>query len=106
MRDYTICPIINGLSDHDAQSISVHSFIQRPPHKKYRFTRKINEHTINDCLIKLSFENWETVFSTDEVNRMFNSFLDTYLKIFNSNFPLKRVHITHTHTHKIKTGLL
>jgi len=75
MRDYTICPIINGLSDHDAQSISIHSFIQKPPHKKYRFTRKINEHTINDFLIKLSYENWETVFSTDEVNKMFDSFL-------------------------------
>ena len=46
MRDYTICPTINGLSDHDAQSISIHSFIQRPPNKKYRFTRKINEHTM------------------------------------------------------------
>lgn len=94
MRDYTICPIINGLSDHDAQSISIHSFIPRPPHKKYRFTRKINEHTINDFLLKLSYENWETVFTTDEVNEMFNSFLDTYLKIFNCSFPLKRVHIT------------
>jgi len=94
MRDYTIRPIINGLSDHDAQSISIHSLIQRPPHKQYSFTRKINEHTINDFLIKLSYENWETVFSTDEVNKMFNSFLDTYLKIFNFSFPLKRVYIT------------
>ena len=94
MGDYSICPIINGLSDHDAQYISLHSFIMRPPLKKYRFIRKINEHTINDFLIKLSYENWETVFSTEDVNKMFNSFLDTYLQIFNSSFPLKRVYIT------------
>ena len=106
MRDYTICPIINGLSDHDAQSISIHSFIQKPPHKKYRFTRKINEHTINDFLVKLSYENWESVFYTDEVNKMFDSFLDTYLKIFNSSVPLKRVHITKKIILVIKTGLL
>jgi len=97
-----------GLSDHDAQSTSIHSLIQRPPHKQYRFTRKINEHTINDFLIKLSYKNWETVFSTDEVNKMFNSFLDTYLKIFNSSFPLKRVHITKKNNNKswITLGIL
>jgi exonuclease III len=94
MRDYTVCPIINGLSDHDAQSISIHSFTLRPPYKKYKLTRKINEHTINDFLTKLSYENWETVFSTDDVNKMFNSFLDTYLKNFYSSFPLKKVYIT------------
>ena len=64
---------------------------KRPPLKKYRFVRKINEHTINDFLIKLGYENWETVFSPEDVNKMFNSFLDTYLQIFNSSFPLKRV---------------
>ena len=42
MGDYSICPIINGLSDHDAQSISIHSFNLRPPPKKCRFIRKIN----------------------------------------------------------------
>ena len=100
MGDYSVCPIINGLSDHDAQYISLHSFIMRPPLKKYRFIRKINEHTINDFLIKLGYENWETVFSTEDVNKMFNSFLDTYLQIFNSSFPLKRV------KKKKKPGLL
>jgi hypothetical protein len=28
------CPIINGLSDHDAQSITLHSFNLSPPTKK------------------------------------------------------------------------
>jgi hypothetical protein len=53
--------------------------------------RKINEHTINDFLLKLSYETWDTVFSTDNVKEMFNSFLDSYLKIIYSSFPLKRV---------------
>jgi hypothetical protein len=55
--------------------------------------RKINEYTINDFLLKLSYETWDTVFSTDNVNDMVNSFLDTYLKIFYSSFPLKRIPI-------------
>jgi len=93
MENYSICPIINGLSDRDAQSITLHSFNLRPPTKKSMLIRKINEHTINDFLIKLSYETLEAIFSTDDVNKMFNSFLDSYLKIFYSSFPLRRVHI-------------
>jgi hypothetical protein len=70
--------------------------------QKYRFIRKINEYTLNDFLIKLSYENWDTVFSMEDVNKMFNSFLDTYLKIANSSFPFKRVYITNKNS---KTGL-
>ena len=64
MNDYSIFPIINGLSDHDGQSISIHSFNLRPPPIKCRFIRKINEQKINDFLIKLSNENWDAVFIT------------------------------------------
>ena len=55
--------------------------------------RKINKYTIKDFLNKLSYETWDTIFSIDDVNNMFNSFLDSHLKIFYSSFPLKRVHI-------------
>jgi len=82
MGNYSISPIINGLSDHDAQLITLHSYNSRPPSKKYRLIRNINDHTINDFLTKLSYETWDTIFSTDDVNIMFNSFLDTYLKMF------------------------
>ena len=39
---------------------------------------------------------------------MFNSFLDSYLKIFYSSFPLKRVHITQKKKNKnwITIGIL
>jgi hypothetical protein len=55
--------------------------------------RKIDKHSINDFLLKLSHETWDTVFTSDNVNEMFNSFLDSYLKIFYSSFPLKGVSI-------------
>jgi len=37
---------------------------------------------------------------------MFNSFLDTYLKMFYSSFPLKRVHINKKHKNFITLGIL
>ena len=38
----------------------------------------------------LSQECWETVFLNDNVNTTFNNFLNTYLRIFYSCFPIKR----------------
>jgi len=37
---------------------------------------------------------------------MFNSFLDTYLKMFYSSFPLKKVHISKKHKNWITLGIL
>jgi hypothetical protein len=53
MVNYSVSPIINGLSDHDAQLITTLSYNLRPPTKKYRLIRNINDHTINDFLTKL-----------------------------------------------------
>jgi hypothetical protein len=95
VRNYSINPvIINRLSDHDAQVVTFHSLSLGPQIKKCMSMRKITELTINDFLLKLSYETWDTVFSAENVNDMFNSFLDSYLKIFYSSFPLKRVPTT------------
>jgi hypothetical protein len=45
--------------------------------------------TITNFLINLSYETWDLTFSSDDVNIMFKSFLNTYLKIFYSSFPQK-----------------
>src|SRR5215471_17492795 len=68
--------------------------------------RMINDHTINNFLTKLNYKTWDTLFSTDDVNVMFNSFLDTYLKLYYSSFPLKRVYINKMHKNWITSGIL
>ena len=50
MGNYSIRPIINVPSDHDAQSITLHSFNLRPPTKKCMLIRQINEHTFQRLL--------------------------------------------------------
>jgi hypothetical protein len=50
--------------------------------------RKINPYTISDFIIQLSYENWEEVFGENNVDLIFNAFLNSYLKIFNSCLPL------------------
>ena len=38
--------------------------------------------------MKLSYELWEHVFDGDDVNKIFNSFLNIFLRIYYSSFPL------------------
>jgi hypothetical protein len=85
--NYSINLVINWLSDQDAQVVTFHSLSLGPQIKKIMSIRKITELTI-------SYETWDTVFSAENVNDMFNSFVDSYLKIFYSSFPLKRVPTT------------
>jgi hypothetical protein len=58
--------------------------------KQFKIIRKINKQTIGDFLIKLSYETWDQIFSSENVNEMLNPFLDTYLKIYYSSFPQKK----------------
>ena len=103
---YSISPITNGLSDHDAQSITLLSIGASRTRKKGILMRQINACSINDFTLKLSHENWDSVFSSEDVNKAFNSFLDTYLRIFNSSFPLKRVYTTKKNNNWITLGIL
>jgi hypothetical protein len=53
-------------------------------------SRKIDDNSINQFKFLLSYENCEEVFSEKNVNTIFNNFLNTYLKIFYTSFPLKK----------------
>ena len=61
-QDYFIYPIMNGLSDHDAQLITLNKIGPNPPIKQTNEIRKFDKLSINDFLIKLSYETWDTTF--------------------------------------------
>jgi len=89
MENYIICLLFNGLSDHNAQRTVFNTTNLESQNHQIQTIRKINKHTITDFLIKLSYETWDTTFSSNDVNIMFNSFLNEYLRILYSSFPLK-----------------
>jgi len=87
--NYSVNPLTNDLSDDDAQILT----LKIPAHrhsKRLQFIRKIDRHTIPDFIYKLNNESWDCVFDSEDVDLMFNSFLNTYLRIFYSSFPLIR----------------
>ena len=88
--NYTVHPLINGLSDHDAQVINISNTFCSVPKHLFSFTRRIDNNTIRRFAELLSYENWNNVFQEDNVNTIFNNFLNIYLKIFYASFPKKK----------------
>jgi hypothetical protein len=89
--NYVIYPLFNGLSDHDAQLIKLRDIDLKIQNVNVKSIRKTDTYSMLDFQYKLSFETWNSVFDDNDVNTMFNSFLNIYLRIFYSSFPLRRV---------------
>jgi hypothetical protein len=70
-------PYLMG-SDHDAQLIvltEVKAIIKNGSAKWKKIIRQIDQATVQDFKYKLSFETWDSVFSTNDINIMYNSIL-------------------------------
>ena len=88
--NFTIKPLPNGLSDYDAQILILHD-IKIQNLKAPNYTKRLtNEFTIPEFKLNLSYDSWDTIFTEDNVDSIFNSFLNTYLRIFYHSFPLKK----------------
>jgi hypothetical protein len=75
-KNYSLYPLINGLSNHDAQVLSLPNIILRDDRNKFYFCRKITEHSLNEFETSLSYEAWENVFCNNgnDTNTIFNNF--------------------------------
>jgi hypothetical protein len=47
-ESYTVAPIINGMSDHDAQLLIISTDYSHVPIHKFKTVRKIKKYTISD----------------------------------------------------------
>jgi len=52
MGNYTVCPWVNALSDHDAQLIMLNDIDLQPQYYLIQTTQKINKYIADDFLIK------------------------------------------------------
>jgi exonuclease III len=104
-RNYTIKPLINGLSDHDAQIISIFNFFVPMTNTDPNHIRIINKKAISEFQLQLSWERWEDVFGSKDVNAMFNNFLNTYLRYYYTNFIKKEMKHQHINKQWITKGI-
>jgi len=106
-ENYEIYPLINGLSDHDAQILRLpDKSIPNYGNELYTY-RQINEYSLNEFQNNLSHETRQNVFSNDDkdTNTIFNNFLDTFLKIFNASFPVKKTSSKQDNKKWLKMGI-
>jgi hypothetical protein len=88
--NFAVYPIINGLSDYDAQNLILHNIFNK---KKNYFKREINAALIANFNNNVTYESWEDVINEKDINNAFNIFLNIYLTIFHSSFPIKKVYV-------------
>jgi len=89
-ENYSVYSLINGLSDHDAQVLSLSDIIVPDDTNEFYSYREISTHSLNEFQTSLSYEAWENVFSDNDTNTTFNNFLNTFLRTFNASFPKKK----------------
>jgi hypothetical protein len=88
---YLVYPMNNGLSDHDAQLLIIKTICLQVRKNKIETRRIFSDQSLLNFKMQLSFETWDDVFSGNDVNTIFNYFLNIYLSIFNSSFPLPKI---------------
>jgi hypothetical protein len=87
-NNYTVYPWVNGLSDHDGQIIIIYHDKCNMSQKKIHAQRVINEFSLLDFQINLSYELWDDVFTDNDVDIIFSNLLNTYIRIVNSCFRI------------------
>jgi len=88
--NFTVSPLCNGLSDHDAQVLKINLQLQK--HCNYTI-RNINNYSIEEFKTKLSYECWDSIFSCNgsiDTDTLFNLFHNNYLRIFFTSFPSRK----------------
>jgi hypothetical protein len=67
--------------------------------------RDINDQSILEFQLLLSYENWEDIFMKDNANISFNKFLNIYFRIFHSCFIKKHKHSNTVSKPSITNGI-
>ena len=57
------------------------------PRKKNVVATTIKYSIQNEFMINLTYESWDNIFTDDDVNKIFNNILHTYLRNFIPVFP-------------------
>ena len=71
-------------SDHKAQIIVIENIVLTKQRNNITTKGDINDQSILEFQLLLSYENWEEIFMEDDANTSFNKFLNVYLRIFHS----------------------
>jgi hypothetical protein len=106
-ENYTVSPLINGLSNHDAQLLNLCNITIPDYNDKFYFYRRISKHSPDEFQTSFSYEMWENISNNndDDTNTLYNNFLNTFLSIFCASFPKTRAKIEHNPKDWLTNGI-
>jgi len=78
---FSVIPFSSDLSDHDVQILTLKICFQIQADRS-KIARKVDKYTVCDFIYKFSNESWDSIFHGSDVNIVFNSFLNVYLRFF------------------------
>ena len=76
--NFNVLPLHNGLSDHDAQLLTIKDINLRLQNHPILTIRNINKYSIEEFKMRLSYESWDNIFDTNE-NIEVDSLISQYL---------------------------
>ena len=59
--------------------------------KKYKFIRKINDKSILKFRESISKYDWDYIYSNNDINSIFNYFIDNLIQLYNLHCPMIKV---------------
>jgi hypothetical protein len=72
---FKVLPIVNGLSDHDSQYLTVNNLFLNKGYNLIDNKMLITKATISNFVTILKDESWRDVYSHYDINKSFNPFL-------------------------------
>jgi hypothetical protein len=105
-KNFTVSPLINGLSDHDAELLILENVIVPILEFTSCYFRNISSFTIYKFQTKLSMESWEYISEGSDTSVIFNNFLNLYLKIFYAWFTKSKINSAHRYNPCITRGIV
>ena len=92
--NYTTFPLYNRLADHDDHLLKIND-LNLLVHTHHTYTiRSLNNYSIEEFKTRLSCESWESVLSRNrniDVDTLFNSFINDYLRLFYTSFSPHKI---------------
>jgi len=92
--NFTVSPLYNGLSDHDAQLLKINNIDLQLQNYHIYTIRNINNYSIEEFKTRLSYKSWDSIFGYNgnvDIDVLFNLFLNNYLRIFYTSFPPRKI---------------
>ena len=82
--------LINDISDH----LPICSLTRCSPKRlnslNYKTIRKSSKESVDAFIEYLNRQTWHTTYKSDDANIAYDNFLDTFIKLYNKQCPLKR----------------